>query len=128
VIVALDADSPVPPYEQLRMQIAALITSRSLTAGERLPAIRQLAGDLGAAPGTVARAYRELESQGLIQTRRTGTVIANTPGRVEALAPADRRRRLRQAALNYKTAVGLLGVDPQEALASVRDVLLADGT
>ena len=128
MIVTLDADSPVPPYEQLRLQIAALITSRALKVGERLPAIRQLAGDLGAAPGTVARAYRELESQGLISARRTGSVVTDATGRAEPLAPADRRERLRRAALNYKTAAGLLGADSQEALASVRDVLLADGT
>jgi DNA-binding transcriptional regulator YhcF (GntR family) len=128
VIVTLDAESPVPPYEQLREQIAALIASQALKAGDRLPAIRQLAGDLGAAPGTVARAYRELESQALIDTRRTGSVVTASTKRTPALSPADRLDRLHRAALNYKVAAGLLGVAPHEALASVREVLLAEGT
>jgi len=128
VIVTLDADSPVPPYEQLREQLAALITSRDLTAGDRLPAIRQLAGDLGAAPGTVARAYRELEAQGLIDTRRTGSVVTDPAQRKVVVPAADRGERLRRAALNYQTAARLLGVNSEQALASVRDVLLADDT
>src|SRR5690606_11229934 len=60
VILDVDTTSAVPPYEQMRAQITALITTGALAVGDRLPSIRQLAGDLGLAPGTVARAYREL--------------------------------------------------------------------
>lgn len=59
--------SPVPPYEQLREQIAGLIATGLLQAGQRLPPVRQLAADLGLAGGTVARAYRELEQAGLVE-------------------------------------------------------------
>ena len=57
--ISLDAASPVPPFEQIRSRVAELIVSGALTGGQRLPAVRQLAGDLRVAPGTVARAYKE---------------------------------------------------------------------
>ena len=74
MIVSVDLDSPLPPYEQIRAQITTMAASGVLPPGSRLPAIRQLAADLGLATGTVARAYRELEAAGVIITRgRHGT-------------------------------------------------------
>ncbi|WP_314191582.1 GntR family transcriptional regulator [uncultured Arthrobacter sp.] len=78
--ISVDVGSPTPPYEQIRLQISALIAAGGLTAGTRLPAVRSLAADLGLAAGTVARAYRELEQSGLIDTRRrNGTVVVGLP-------------------------------------------------
>lgn len=77
VQISVDMSSPVPPFEQVRSQLASLITSGELPADTRLPTVRDLAADLGLAVGTVARAYRELESIGLVASRRrTGTVVA----------------------------------------------------
>jgi GntR family transcriptional regulator len=74
--ISVDLGSPVPPYEQIRTQISSLIAVGSLAAGTRLPTVRSLASDLGIAAGTVARAYRELEQSGVIETRRrNGTVV-----------------------------------------------------
>jgi DNA-binding transcriptional regulator YhcF (GntR family) len=81
VELTVDPGDPTPPYEQLRRQLVDLITARLLPVGERLPPVRQLAGDLGLAPGTVARAYRELERAGLLTTRRgAGTRVAAVSG------------------------------------------------
>ncbi|MDQ0619879.1 GntR family transcriptional regulator [Arthrobacter globiformis] len=78
--ISVDLGSPTPPYEQIRLQISALIAAGGLTAGTRLPAVRSLAADLGLAAGTVARAYKELEQSGLIETRRrNGTVVLGLP-------------------------------------------------
>ena len=78
--ISVDLGSAVPPYEQIRAQIAALIALGTLETGARLPPVRRLAADLGIAAGTVARAYRELEQSGLIVTRRrNGTSVAGTP-------------------------------------------------
>ena len=78
--VRIDTTSQVPPYEQIRAQLAALIRSGQLAEGERLPTVRQLAADLGLAPGTVGRAYRELEAAELISARRgAGTRVAPLP-------------------------------------------------
>jgi len=63
---------PTPPFEQLRRQLAELITAGVLAPGDRLPPLRQLAADLGLAVGTVARTYRELEGAGLVRSRRGG--------------------------------------------------------
>ncbi|PNH81217.1 GntR family transcriptional regulator [Arthrobacter sp. AFG20] len=78
--ISVDLSSPTPPYEQIRLQISALISAGGLMAGTRLPAVRSLAADLGLAAGTVARAYKELEQAGLIETRRrNGTVVVGLP-------------------------------------------------
>ena len=61
-------DDPMPVYEQIRAQIEAAIRSGALRGGERLPSVRQLAGDLRIAPGTVSKAYGELAGRGLIDT------------------------------------------------------------
>jgi len=60
------------PSEQIRAQIRGLVATDRLAAGERLPSVRQLAKDLGVAPGTVAKAYRTLEQEGVLQTRIGG--------------------------------------------------------
>jgi GntR family transcriptional regulator len=80
VLIEIDPTSPVPPYEQLRINLTALVLNGALDAGAKLPSIRQLAGDLGLAPGTVARAYRELEADGVVRSRGArGTVVVGPP-------------------------------------------------
>ncbi|MDR2279878.1 MAG: GntR family transcriptional regulator [Gordonia sp. (in: high G+C Gram-positive bacteria)] len=79
-VLTVDGNDPTPPYEQIRAQLAVAIGSGVFTMGERLPTVRQLANDLGVAPGTVARAYRELEQQQLISSRRgSGTRVSAPP-------------------------------------------------
>jgi len=76
-LLTIDPASAVPPFEQLRVQLLTQMQEGTLAAGVRLPTVRQLAADLGIAPGTVARTYRELEASGAIETRgRGGTVVA----------------------------------------------------
>lgn len=78
--VQIDLRSPVPPFEQIRARIADLVAAGELPAGTRLPSVRALAGDLGIAPNTVVRAYRELEADGVVRTARgKGTVVADAP-------------------------------------------------
>jgi DNA-binding transcriptional regulator YhcF (GntR family) len=87
VIIRLDAASAVPPYAQLRDQIATMIRSGVVSPGARLPAIRHLANDLSVAVNTVGRAYRELELEGLVAPRgRHGTVVLppSPPGREDS--------------------------------------------
>jgi DNA-binding transcriptional regulator YhcF (GntR family) len=74
-----------PAAEQIRDQIRGLIAAGSLGADERLPSVRQLAKDLGVAPGTVAKAYKTLESEGYLRTRTGGGT------RVSATASATPR-------------------------------------
>ncbi|MPV49232.1 GntR family transcriptional regulator [Pseudactinotalea sp. HY160] len=75
-MIALDPTGPVPPFEQVRAQLADLVRGGDLRGGHKLPSIRQLAGDLRIAPGTVARAYAALEADGLIEmSRASGTRV-----------------------------------------------------
>jgi DNA-binding transcriptional regulator YhcF (GntR family) len=75
----IDAASSVPPYEQLRSQVAAQVAAGTLPAGTRLPTVRQLATDLGLSVNTVARAYRELEADRVVATLgRRGTFVTST--------------------------------------------------
>jgi DNA-binding transcriptional regulator YhcF (GntR family) len=118
VIVRIEAGSPTPPYEQLRVQLARQIADRSLAVGTRLPTVRRLAADLGLAVNTVARSYRELEEAGLVETRgRNGTFVA---------AAGERsRERARQAAARYAATVRGLGLEPDEAIRIVDAALRA---
>jgi GntR family transcriptional regulator len=78
--INLDLSDPVPPYEQIRRQLSSLIAVGVLPPDSRLPTVRSLAADLGIAAGTVARAYKELEQSGLIESRRrNGTVVVGPP-------------------------------------------------
>jgi GntR family transcriptional regulator len=123
MILHLRTDSPVPPYEQLRAQIATMVASGVLAPGARLPTIRQLAGDLGVAGGTVTRAYRELERDGVISGRgRHGTFVRDRPAAAAAQAP-DLGRRLEEAARWFAVQARQLGADPATALARARDAL-----
>jgi DNA-binding transcriptional regulator YhcF (GntR family) len=121
VIVEVDTASPVPPYEQIRSQLARMIEAGVLATGAQLPPIRQLAADLGLATNTVARAYRELEAEGLVVSRvRHGTTVAPQRAR---LSPARARQRLADAARAYAALARQLGVSPGEAESIVRTQL-----
>ena len=114
--VAIDVASTTPPYDQIRGQLAAQIAAGTLPVGAKLPTVRGLASELGLAVNTVARAYRELEEAGLIETRgRAGSVVS---------ANGDSARsQVAAAAAAYVTAVRRLGIAPQEALDVVRAAL-----
>lgn len=114
--VAVDGASPVPPYQQVRERIAALAADGALAAGTRLPTVRELAGALGLAANTVARAYRELEQAGLVQTRgRHGTFVTHRAAGVPAQA--------QRLAAQYAEQTRRLGVAPAQALALVQAAL-----
>ena len=82
MIVTVDPGDREPPYQQIRIQVLEAVSSGAIASGARLPTIRQLAADLDLATNTVARAYRELEADGVIETRgRKGSFVC------ENLAP-----------------------------------------
>jgi DNA-binding transcriptional regulator YhcF (GntR family) len=106
--VRVDPRAAKPLFEQLRTQIIGGVRGGQLPAGARLPTVRELAGDLGLAVNTVARAYRELESAGIVETRgRFGTFVARAD-------PAD--IAMAAAARTYAEAARALGLGRAEAL------------
>ena len=126
MIVEVDPDSPTPPYEQIRVQIATMIGAGTLPTGAHLPPIRQLAADLGLAVNTVARAYRELENSGLVASRvRHGTTVT---GAGPTLSRAEIRRRLTDGATTYAALARQLGVPADHAEAMVLDAIRSGET
>jgi GntR family transcriptional regulator len=67
--ISIDIDDPAPPFAQLIKQIKAAVQSGRLRPGEPLPSMRQLASDLALNLKTVAKAYRLLERDEVIQTK-----------------------------------------------------------
>jgi GntR family transcriptional regulator len=118
--ITVDVGSPVPPFEQIRRQIADYVGSGLLAPGARLPTMRALAADLGVAVGTVGRAYGELEAAGVVASRRrTGTVVTGGPARRE---PGE--DRVRAAAEELARQAREDGVDGETVLAMVRAALV----
>src|SRR3954464_10136192 len=84
MLISVDPAAARPPYEQVKEQIEGLIRRGELAQGTRLPTVRQLAGDLGLAVNTVARAYKELEADRLVETRgRNGTHVLASRSQVD---------------------------------------------
>jgi DNA-binding transcriptional regulator YhcF (GntR family) len=113
-MITIDAVGGAPPYEQIRSQVVAMVESKELLPGARLPTVRRLALDLGVAANTVARAYRELEQAGVIETRGRGGSFVTGEG-VE--------REAKAAAAAYVAQVRALGLSPRDALALVGRLL-----
>jgi DNA-binding transcriptional regulator YhcF (GntR family) len=114
--IAVDPTSAVPPYEQLRSGIAGRAADGTLPAGTRLPPVRTLAADLGLAANTVARAYKELEADGVVETlgRRGTFVLAQDSG--------GSREGARAAAASYVAVARRLGLTREEAANLVGEV------
>ena len=111
--IIVDPAHPSGPAEQVRSQLTALIHGGVLPANAKLPTVRQLAGDLRLAAGTVAKAYKDLEAAGLVRTgRAAGTRVNPGQGLAEpALVEAQVFARAAQAAgLSLEEAQGLLAV------------------
>lgn len=114
-MLVIDPASDLPPYEQLRGQLVAQITGGALAPGTRLPAVRRLASDLGLAPNTVARTYRELETAGFVRTAgRNGTIVAPPNDGPDI---AQQASSLAQA---YATGMRALGLGPDAMVAYLR--------
>lgn len=113
MIVSLSG--PSAPAGQIHDQIRGLIASGLLAANERLPSVRQLAKDLGVAPGTVAKSYRALESEGLLVTRigsgtRVNPTASTTP------------RPVLEAARGLADASTRSGIDVDDAIRILRAI------
>ncbi|MFE5299241.1 GntR family transcriptional regulator [Streptomyces sp. NPDC056632] len=116
--ISVDARSTTAPYEQLRAQISESARSGELPVGYKLPTVRGLAEDLGLAANTVAKAYKALEVDGVIETRgRNGTFVAAASDAASRLAAT--------AAAGYATEAHRLGLTREAAEAAVQDALRA---
>lgn len=112
----IDPASATAPFEQLRTQVLVGVKDGTLVPGTKLPTVRSLADELGLAPNTIARAYRELEHDDVIETRgRNGTFVSATGN-------AD-QQHAQKAATAYAERTAQLGLSPAEALRIVTAAL-----
>lgn len=122
MIIRLDVTSHIPPYEQLRAQLAVMITAGLLEPATRLPTVREMASVLAVSPGTVARAYRELALDELVTGQgRHGTVVADDPPGSEPMI--ERAARLAAAASTFALAVRQLGIRKNTAIDAAQRAL-----
>lgn len=119
--VHIDSSNATPVFEQLRMQILGLVRSGDLIAGTKIPTVRGLAEELKIAPNTVAKTYRELEQQGIIETRgRSGSFVASGGDPSQDIAA--------RAATDYVKAIRSIGLTDDQARSFVDSALKgADG-
>ncbi|MCX4968441.1 GntR family transcriptional regulator [Streptomyces sp. NBC_00654] len=116
--IAIDPDAGTAPYEQLRTQLSELARSGALPVGYRLPTVRGFADELGLAANTVAKAYRALEADGVIETRgRNGTFVAAAGDAAERKAAA--------AAQEYAELAQRLGLSRAQAVSLAQDAVRA---
>jgi GntR family transcriptional regulator len=99
LLLRIHPDSPVPIYEQIVAQLTFSIASGGLETGSLIPSVRDLASRLVVHPNTVARAFQELERQGIIIARRGRgmEVTPDAPGLCRALRQQIVRGRIRDA-------------------------------
>lgn len=115
--LVVDDSSEAPPYRQIVEQIRAAIERGELQPEMPLPPVRQLAGDLGVAPNTVARGYAELQSKGwLVSDGRRGTRVASRVPRQNRLA---RNRSLRESIERFFAALQNRGFTRAEIYSEV---------
>jgi DNA-binding transcriptional regulator YhcF (GntR family) len=106
--VRIDQQASGPLFDQLRSQIIDGVRDGRLPPGTRLPTVRELAVQLGLAVNTVARAYRELEAAGIVETRgRFGSFVARADPSDAAMATA---------AHAFVSSAKALGIDKAAAL------------
>lgn len=118
----LDLHSGVPVYRQIIDQVRGGIASGSLNVGDQLPTMRQLAVDLSINPNTVARAYRELELGGVLETHQgTGTFISAQEIRS---GDEERSRQLAQIVADSVARAGAIGFTVEDLVEQLRRSVL----
>jgi GntR family transcriptional regulator len=113
----VDTSDPRPIGRQIEEGIQHLVTSGSLSPGEPIPSVRDLARDLRVNPNTVAKAFQRLGEAGVLEMRRgDGTYVAQNPPLPSA---AERQARLADAAARFAATAAGLGFDAKPAAVAV---------
>ena len=111
----ISASSGVPVYLQLEQQIKHAIASGVLRPGDPLPSTRRTAADLRINPNTVARAFQNLEREGVIRTvPGGGTFVADLAALGPGLLKAEKLRRLRPLATQLAVEASQLRFAPAD--------------
>jgi GntR family transcriptional regulator len=121
MILHVNPSSGLPLYLQIEAQVKQAVAAAALKADDALPSVRKLAADLRINPNTVARAYQDLERDGIIRTVPGGGcyVADGMPG----LLKTEKIRRLRPHAQQIAVEGMQLRLAPEEILKLVQDEL-----
>jgi GntR family transcriptional regulator len=120
-----DMTSGVPVYRQIIDQILGGIAAGTLTPGDQLPTVRQLAVDLAINPNTVVRAYRELEIRGVLNTQQgVGTFVTTVPVQPD---DAERQRQLDQIVGEFVARAGGAGFSAEALIERLHEFLADQG-
>ena len=121
MLIQLDFRSSQPIYEQIVSQYKYLTLQGYLKSGDAIPSVRKLAMELGVTPGTVAKAYRSMEQQGMIETLRgRGTFIAAVPDKIRDEGVIDKvKNQLREDCMELIYQ----GMEEEEIVQLIREIL-----
>ena len=115
----LEMQSGVPVYRQIIDQVLGGTAAGTLSAGDQLPTVRQVAVDLSINPNTVVRAYRELEIRGVLETQQgTGTFISRQKVKRDEV---ERQRGLTLLVNEFVSRAGAAGFTIEELLEQLKD-------
>src|SRR5579863_386640 len=115
----LDQQSGVPVYRQIIDQVMAGMAAGTLDGGHQLPTVRQVAVDLSINPNTVARAYRELEIRGMLETQQgTGTFVSHQKVKRDDV---ERQRQLAQLVGEFVARAGAAGFTVEDLQEQLRE-------
>ena len=116
--IEIDPKAPTPPSEQIADQVRFAVAGGRVAPGDRLPSVRGLAATALVNPNTVARAYRELEREGTVETRPGSGVFvaAGAPARCRRDTAEVLRERLGRA-IEESLAAGLSPDEVEELVA-----------
>jgi GntR family transcriptional regulator len=112
--LTVDPGSREPIYRQLATQVREGVARGRLSAGEKLPSVRELSKRLVVNPNTIARAYTELEREGVLHTRQGMGVFVAKPN--SDLTKAAKRKRLIEQVDAILTEAVYLGFSQEELL------------
>jgi GntR family transcriptional regulator len=117
----LDLRTGVPVYRQIMDQVRSGLAAGSLSPGDQLPTVRQMAVDLAINPNTVFRAYRELELGGLLETQQgTGTFLSHKNVTQDE---AERQRELGQLVGEFVSRAGSTGFTVEDLLRKLHELV-----
>ena len=115
----LDLHSGVPVYRQIIDQVVGGTAAGTLTGGDQLPTVRQVAVDLSINPNTVVRAYREMEIRGVLETQQgMGTFVSHQKVKRDEV---ERRRQLNQLVTEFVSRAGGAGFTVADLVEQLQD-------
>jgi GntR family transcriptional regulator len=121
VLFHVNPSSGVPIYVQIETQVKNAVAAGALKRDQPMPSVRRLAAELGINPNTVARAYQELERDGVISTvPGGGTYVA---GNMPRFLKSEKLRRLQPYARQIAVEGTQLGLTNEEIVKTVQEQL-----